>query len=139
MIGKPTRNWPTPGRGLNFQARECQTPWTAKAEHWLQAHGVEYRVINPEGHTDTDRLAARLDSVATWYSQDWMKLDPKLRTSCVEGISSFLSLFDMEDVAAIFCPKAPPRSGGGNEAGNGDARPRCRPPECGSIFQPWMS
>ena len=43
--------------------------------------------------------------------------------SCVEGISSFLSLFDMEDVAAIFCPKAPPRSGGGNEAGNGDARP----------------
>ena len=28
-----------------------------------------------------------------------MKLDPKLRTSCVEGISSFLSLFDMADVA----------------------------------------
>ena len=38
-----------------------------------------------------------------------MKLDPKLRTSCVEGISSFLSLFDMEDVASIFCPKAPPK------------------------------
>ena len=111
------------GPWAELSGEECQTPWTAKAEHWLQAHGVEYRVINPEGHTDTDRLAARLDSVATWYSQDWMKLDPKLRTSCVEGISSFLSLFDMEDVAAIFCPKAPPRSGGGNEAGNGDERP----------------
>ena len=58
-------------------------------------------------HTATDRLQARLESVETWYNKDWMQLDPKLRTSCVEGISSFLSLFDMEDIAAIFCPKAP--------------------------------
>ena len=54
-----------------------------------------------------------------------MKLDPKLRTSCVEGISSFLSLFDMEDVADIFCPKAPAkeRAAEGEEDGNGDSRP----------------
>ena len=58
-----------------------------------------------------------------------MKLDPKLRTSCVEGISSFLSLFDMEDVADIFCPKAPARPPGGEgdaegeDDGNGDSRP----------------
>ena len=55
-----------------------------------------------------------------------MKLDPKLRTSCVEGISSFLSLFDMEDVAAIFCPKAPPVK---DEA----ERPQWEPREEGGI------
>ena len=62
----------------------------------------------------------------TWYNHDWMQLDPKLRTSCVEGISSFLSLFDMEDVAAIFCPKAPPAppvAGSSNETENADKRP----------------
>ena len=69
-----------------------------------------------------DRL---LDSVVTWYTHDWMQLDPKLRTSCVEGISSFLSLFDMADVADIFCPKAPAkeRAAEGEDAGNGDSRP----------------
>ena len=57
-----------------------------------------------------------------------MKLDPKLRTSCVEGISSFLSLFDMEDVAATFCPKAPARPRGGEDEADatGDSGPPSR-------------
>ena len=102
-----------------------QTPWTAKLAKWLQREGVAHRVAPVAGHTDTDRLKARYESVRTWYEKDWMKLDPKLRTSCVEGISSFLSLFDMEDVADIFCPKAPAkeRTAEGEEDGNGDRRP----------------
>ena len=80
---------------------------TAELAKWLQREGVAHRVAPVAAHTDTDRLRARYESVKTWYEKDWMKLDPKLRTSCVEGISSFLSLFDMEDVADIFCPKAP--------------------------------
>ncbi len=99
---------------------------TGAVERWLQSEGIEYGIITPDGHTGTDRLKARLDSVRTWYDHDWMKLDPKLRTSCVEGISSFLSLFDMEDVASIFCPKAP--------AGTDEAeRPKWEPTESGGI------
>ena len=104
---------------------EYKGMWTGAAEHWLQTEGIKYHIITPDGHTDTKRLKARLDSVVTWYTHDWMQLDPKLRTSCVEGISSFLSLFDMADVADIFCPKAPPRPRGGEDEddGNGDSRP----------------
>ena len=104
---------------------EYKGMWTGAAEHWLQTEGLKYHIITPDGHTDTKRLKARLDSVVTWYTHDWMKLDPKLRTSCVEGISSFLSLFDMADVADIFCPKAParPRGGEDEDDGNGDSRP----------------
>ena len=80
----------------------------SRVAKWLHAQGAIYSSRAVKAHTDTDELGARLESVNTWYEQDWMKLDPKLRTSCVEGISSFLSLFDMADVAAIFCPKAPP-------------------------------
>ena len=101
-------------------------PRRAEIERWLKANGVPYAPGVQEGHTDTDRLQARLDSVVLWYDKDWMQLDPKLRTSCVEGISSFLSLFDMEDIASIFCPKAPgrPEPAGDADAGNGDERPR---------------
>ena len=104
---------------------EYKGMWTGAAEHWLQTEGIKYHIITPDGHTDTKRLKARLDSVVTWYTHAWMKLDPKLRTSCVEGISSFLSLFDMADVADIFCPKAParPRGGEDEDDGNGDSRP----------------
>ena len=104
---------------------EYKGMWTGAAEHWLQTEGIRYHIITPDGHTDTKRLKARLDSVVTWYTHDWMQLDPKLRTSCVEGISSFLSLFDMADVADIFCPKAParPRGGEDEDDGNGDSRP----------------
>ena len=104
---------------------EYKGMWTGAAEHWLQTEGIKYHIITPDGHTDTKRLKARLDSVVTWYTHAWMKLDPKLRTSCVEGISSFLSLFDMADVADISCPKAParPRGGEDEDDGNGDSRP----------------
>ena len=105
---------------------ECKTLWTAAVERGLKTQGVKCRVITPGGHTYAESLDARLDSVVTWYNHDWMQLDPKLRTSCVEGISSFLSLFDMEDVAAIFCPKAPPAppvADSSNETENADKRP----------------
>ena len=54
---------------------------------------------------ELDHRNKRLEAVKRWYEQDWMKLDEKLRTSCVEGLSSFLSLFDMPDVAETFCPE----------------------------------
>ena len=107
---------------------ECKASKTPALEKWLQTEGIPYRITVPKSHTKPKRLLARWQSVKTWYDHDWMKLDPKLRTSCVEGISSFLSLFDMEDVADIFCPQAPPVK---DEA----ERPQWEPREEGGIWK----
>ena len=114
------------GPWAELPGEQHHTMWTAAAARWFEDRRVEYRVNeNSGGHTDTDRLEARLESVRTWYEHDWMQIDAKLRTTCVEGISSFLSLFDMEEVASIFCPRAPaqPAGAGGNEDEGGDRRP----------------
>ena len=53
------------------------------------------------------RRGLRFEAVQRWFLDDWAQLDQKLRTSIVEGISSFLSLFDEPGVAAAFCPPRP--------------------------------
>ena len=142
------------GPWVELPGGEFQTPWRGAAAKWLNAQGASYSSRAVKAHTDTDELGARLESVNTWYEKDWMNLDPKLRTSCVEGISSFLSLFDMADVAAIFCPKAPPvkdadGTGHRNPVSRGKTAARRtrtptggrRPirPGCGGTFHPWTS
>ena len=47
-------------------------------------------------------------AVQRWYREDWMKLDNKVRSSVVEGVAVFLSMFDLPEVAKVFCP-GPPR------------------------------
>jgi hypothetical protein len=43
--------------------------------------------------------------VKRWFEDDWTRIEPKLRTSIVEGISVFLSLFDDNPrVKHTFCP-----------------------------------
>ena len=54
-------------------------------------------------------LRERVEAIGRWYRHDWVELDAKIRTTIVEGISVFLSLFDLPEVAAIFCPP-PPRT-----------------------------
>jgi hypothetical protein len=54
---------------------------------------------------DADRLE-QLYAVQRWFREDWKRIEPKLRTSIVEGISVFLSLFDDNPkVKRVFCPK----------------------------------
>src|SRR6266403_1170880 len=49
----------------------------------------------------------RLEAVKRWYDHDWRRIEPKLRSSIVEGISVFLSLFDDNPaVKRAFCPPA---------------------------------
>jgi len=67
---------------------------------------VEY-ATEPVGSGAGREYAEQVEAVERWYRHDWLKLDAKLRTSIVEGISVFLSLFDQPDVARVFCP--PPR------------------------------
>ena len=46
-----------------------------------------------------------LEGVKRWFYQDWRRIENKLRTSIVEGISVFLSLFDDNPVVKrTFCP-----------------------------------
>ena len=53
------------------------------------------------------RKRSQLEAVKRWFNNDWQNLEPKLRTSIVEGISVFLSLFDDNpDVKRTFCPPA---------------------------------
>src|ERR1700678_2217579 len=49
----------------------------------------------------------QLEAVKRWFNHDWRRIEPKLRTSIVEGISVFLSLFDDNpSVKRTFCPPA---------------------------------
>ena len=56
--------------------------------------------------TDRDfRKWEQLEAVKRWFHYDWKRIEPKLRTSIVEGISVFLILFhDNPDVKRTFCP-----------------------------------
>ena len=46
----------------------------------------------------------------------WLTIDPKLRSSIIKGLSVFLSVFDLPDVAATFCPPKPAREQAGSPA-----------------------
>ncbi|WP_419163962.1 type IV secretory system conjugative DNA transfer family protein [Candidatus Palauibacter sp.] len=72
----------------------------------LEKLKVEYRT-EPEGGGAGREFAEQVEAIERWYLHDWMALDAKLRTSIVEGISVFLSLFDQPEVAGVFCPPPP--------------------------------
>ena len=79
---------------------------------------AEAALLQEAGAADDRR--ARLAAVRRWHDHDWAELDHKLRTSVVEGVSSFLSLFDMPDVARVFCPQIPQHPGT-DTGGEGDS------------------
>lgn len=66
--------------------------------------------VKPESSTEANsvpdsRKVEQLAAVKRWFYNDWRRIEPKLRTSIVEGISVFLSLFDDNpDVKRTFCP-----------------------------------
>ncbi len=72
----------------------------------LEKLKIEY-ATEPVGSGAGREYAEQVEAVERWYRKDWMALDAKLRTSIVEGISVFLSLFDQPDVAGVFCPPPP--------------------------------
>ncbi len=61
-------------------------------------------ILDPN-FADPDTLD-QLYAVQRWFKDDWRRIETKLRTSIVEGISVFLSLFDDNPkVKRVFCPK----------------------------------
>ena len=85
---------------------QYRAPATLALEQHLKKHAIEFRektVPAPEKSEPDNR--AQLEAVKRWFYDDWLRIEPKLRTSIVEGISVFLSLFDDNPkVKRVFCP-----------------------------------
>jgi hypothetical protein len=81
------------------------TPWSAELEATLRHERLEWHVREPVlGPRETDKRA-QFEAVQRWFDGDWTRIEPKLRTSIVEGVSVFLSLFDDNPrVKHTFCP-----------------------------------
>ena len=84
---------------------EMQAEWSPELEQKLKKLTIQPRIVWEPGAGDDVR--ERVAAVKRWFDNDWQKLDNKIKSSIVEGVSVFLSMFDMPDVAAVFCP--PPR------------------------------
>ena len=90
---------PTPG-GQQQQAVHTR-PLKAKLEQLKITHEIVWE----SGPGEDTR--ERVEAVKRWFVHDWQALDNKIKSSIVEGVSVFLSMFDMPDVAKVFCPAAP--------------------------------
>jgi hypothetical protein len=95
------------------------TYWSREVEDSLVEQKVPYRITKVELAPDVASRAERFEAVKRWFDDDWMRIESKLRTSIVEGISVFLSLFDDHpQVKYTFCPPKslyddPPRATSG--------------------------
>ena len=97
------------GLGFVHDGKEDRyiAPATPELRQTLQKKGIgfESRSVLDPSQADPEKLA-QLEAVKRWFEDDWRRIEPKLRTSIVEGISVFLSLFDDNPkVKRVFCPK----------------------------------
>ena len=101
----------TPLRRLGFQPNPAdltrfQTRADPAAFEYLKTHKINYDRERVES-TTAQEIRLRVEAVHRWYVHDWNTLDNKIRSSIVEGVSVFLSMFDLPSVARVFCPAAP--------------------------------
>jgi hypothetical protein len=112
--------------GLGFAydsaADRYLAPATPELRQTLRKLGVphESRSLLDASAAQPEKLE-QLQAVKRWFDEDWRRIEPKLRTSIVEGVSVFLSLFDDNPkVKRVFCPKAEcydPQKNAGNQFG----------------------
>ena len=85
--------------------RQRAHPVQSVLDH-LKTHKIKYERERFEDATVME-IRLRVEAVNRWYVHDWNTLDNKIRSSIVEGVSVFLSMFDLPSVARVFCPPAP--------------------------------
>jgi TraM recognition site of TraD and TraG len=97
--------------GLGFVHDEKEDAYvaaaTAELRDILRKRRIlsEARMVLDPSQADPEKLE-KLEAVKRWFEEDWRRIEPKLRTSIVEGVSVFLSLFDDNPkVKRVFCPK----------------------------------
>jgi hypothetical protein len=98
------------GLGFEFDkdTEQMRGPASDESRAVLAAVGVSYEVMSEVGGeaAGSDRKREQFEAVRRWFYHDWRRIEPKLRTSVVEGISVFLSLFDDDpSVRYTFCPE----------------------------------
>ena len=91
----------TPTSGGQQQQAVHTRPLEAKLEELKITHEIVWE----SGPGEDTR--ERVEAIKRWFVHDWQNLDNKIKSSIVEGVSVFLSMFDMPDVAKVFCPAAP--------------------------------
>ncbi len=92
------------GFELDAEINAFRAKHTAELERFLiEETDVEATVYEPRGSDDTKR--EMYDAVDRWYWEHWKHLRSDIKTSVVQGIVVFLSLFDTDpQVKHIFCP-----------------------------------
>ena len=93
----------------NTQDNTCCTTHDQSLEAQLNEYQIPYRVQWTESGGGAE-IRQRVEAVNRWYRHDWQMIDNRIRSSIVEGISVFLSIFDLPDVARVFCPPPPPET-----------------------------
>ena len=93
---------------LDTESNRYRAPLTPGLSAVLKAKAVQWEAENASRSNPAPaQKKAQLEAVQRWFYHDWRRIEPKLRTSIVEGISVFLSLFDDNpDVKRTFCPPA---------------------------------
>ena len=93
---------------LHKESNRFRAPLTPGLLAVLKEKHVQWEAENASRNDPVPvQKKAQLEAVERWFFHDWKRIEPKLRTSIVEGISVFLSLFDDNpDVKRTFCPPA---------------------------------
>jgi len=96
------------GFRLDKESNRYRAPLTPGLAAVLKEKSVEWEAESASRENPLPaHKKAQLEAVVRWHDYDWKRIEPKLRTSIVEGISVFLSLFDDNpDVKRTFCPPA---------------------------------
>jgi hypothetical protein len=92
---------------LDPQTGRMTGPASTPLREYLEMHEVPYDESVSEERTalHDDPRREQFEAVKRWFDHDWRRIEPKLRTSIVEGISVFLSLFDDSPaMKRVFCP-----------------------------------
>ena len=128
-------------RGMGFSPHPAadalmRGPATETTREYLKNHDIRYKIettrtylhgrkikhtIERHESATVTEIRLRVEAVNRWYVHDWNTLDNKIRSSIVEGVSVFLSMFDLPAVARVSCPPAPqarPARTAGDEGSN---------------------
>lgn len=99
------------GFTLDEELGQMKATLTEALVRYLIDHKIQFESQTESGNAKMfspirdERKKQQFEAVKRWFFDDWQRIEPKLRTSIVEGISVFLSLFDDNpDVKRVFCP-----------------------------------
>jgi hypothetical protein len=92
------------GFELDHSAGQYMAPWSEILENTiLKQTTIEARIYSRKPFAPADH--ERWGSVNYWYWEHWKHFRAEVKTSIVQGIAVFLSLFETDpDVRCVFCP-----------------------------------